>query len=226
MVVAAERAGAHTGGEATASDDEKAPVVESQRKRQMAELWRNKPLETLGLLGGFYYVVVRLPLSIYYGRLGVTPEEVGISQLVAVARFLPIVLALVGAFLVLSSMIILMAVGTVFSLQERTASIAVIGLAIALTFGALLLDANQSAEAVLEGRRPHTGWVGSELFDAQCVTAQWLGESARPFVNDHLMFLGSADSVTALYDPESDTVLRLPKDKVAMIGRPCRSDDK
>ena len=38
------------------------------------------PLPAAGVLGGTLYLILRIPLSLFYGRLGITPEEAGFDN--------------------------------------------------------------------------------------------------------------------------------------------------
>jgi hypothetical protein len=87
--------------------------------RRLREVALENPLATAGLLGGALYLALRLPVGLFYGDLGVTPDEVGVGPEVLI----PQSLALIAIFAVLVGSV----VGTILLLLPVMKAIVVAG---------------------------------------------------------------------------------------------------
>jgi len=64
---------------------------------------KDNPIQALGLAGGILYILLRVPLSVFYAGLGVTPEDVGFSNVTILLQSFSVSIAvlLIGTLIVL-----------------------------------------------------------------------------------------------------------------------------
>jgi hypothetical protein len=69
----------------------------SSRKlsKRLEQVVTENPIPAIGLLGGTLYLALRIPVGLFYGDLGVTPDEVGFGPEVLVPQSLTLMVAFV-----------------------------------------------------------------------------------------------------------------------------------
>jgi hypothetical protein len=79
------------------------------------ETWaKENPIQALGLAGGILYTLLRVPLSVFYMRLGLTPEDVGFSNVTILLQSFSIYIV---AFLVFTLVVVILGTPLVFPVQ-------------------------------------------------------------------------------------------------------------
>jgi amino acid transporter len=162
------------------------------------------------LLGGFFYILLRLPLTVFYQDFGVSPEEVGWDMTSVLATFaLPVV-----ATSIMAAVAVLPAVAEAKDPQSkkkpRWTRVRVIAVAITvLLVGYYAVIPISLAGTVSDGDylRPSV----DRLFPVTtpCVRPTWNDDSGDQLPADAAL-LGYGQGLTVLYDAESDATLRIP----------------
>ena len=68
---------------------------------RLGEALLSNPVAAVGLLGGAFYLALRVPVGLFYGQLGVAPDEVGFGPQVLVPQSLTLVVSFLAAMTIL-----------------------------------------------------------------------------------------------------------------------------
>lgn len=225
------------------SEGGQAQPTDPKRLRRLAAWVGANPLPFLTLLGILWYALTTVSFSAFYGELGLTPSEVGITYadtLVRAVAALPI-LVLAWAFIFFIFIVFsvaweAVAVGRrqlrdknhehpLVAEKNHRRRLAVFGLgtvifALFLAWPALsrdLADEVKDGEAVTPG---FLSWTNPLRLRAQPARIKWL-EGSPPtglegLAGEPLLYLGQASGMLVLFNPATDQALRVPSGTVVL----------
>jgi hypothetical protein len=193
--------------------------------------WLGFSAPVLAILGLIAYVLVRVAYSIFYGPLGVSPDEVGLDYAesfydAGVGIFLLAAVAgIVGIFLALVARRFF---GRRWSetLNKRTWALAFVSVVIlAGLANSTIIHSAQQLDAVEQGREvkpsPTFYVVPPVPIRAEPVAVVWIG-SPKLDLNESLdcvMYLGRAEGIAVFYVPSDHKSLRLPSHSIAILSK-------
>jgi hypothetical protein len=182
----------------------------------------------LTVAGAAFYVALRLAYRTFYGRLGLTPEDVGLSYGDAVARAAGIALyfAVFFAGVVGAPVLAIRIVKPSGGWVKPFMGIAAVTSAVALFAGLLVVmwaTARSQARLVQDGKTVRPPFLFDTGTRAHRASVKWVGDAPVGLsdVQTHrLMYLGESGGSVVLYDVDEKRSLRLPAGEVVVSIRP------
>jgi hypothetical protein len=192
----------------------------------------------LGVIGAFTFAAQRVAYERFYDQFGITPEDVGIdAKLVLTQTAAGLVMPILLAALFWVPMLIILVMAT--SLSFRRALLVVVGAVV--VFSASLqffLNAAHADDAARCAALPNGQSVRSLRFNVpfgppisrlgvraeRAIVRSADRSSPLPAWSDHtVIYLGTSDGVSVVFDPEARRTLLLPANSVDIsvdAGRP------
>lgn len=172
--------------------------------------------EALAVTGAAAYGATYLGCIIFYGPFGVEPADIGLgyAELLGQAA---VYLALLAATMVPLALL------AVPSASDRAGTAIAFGIALAITvIVALIGSAILGSSRVKDGKAPG-GQLGLDVLpwnDAQVAAVRWIGSGTPPPLPRCVVRLGESAGTEVLYDPATETTLRLPQSSVVVTIKP------
>lgn len=171
------------------------------------------------LLGGFFYVTLRVALTIFYGTFGVTPEEVGWDASRVLATFTASLVLLLIIIAIPASRAAVAVIDSRPELWRRLRTWLLPALVV-VAFLAMFVVAPINARVVKGG-----GYFSPSLdrlfpVAVPCVRPAWV-DGTKERLPTNAALLGYGAGVTVLFDADTSATLRIPTG--SMVLTDCNS---
>ncbi|MGH9277609.1 MAG: hypothetical protein ACRD12_05820 [Acidimicrobiales bacterium] len=167
----------------------------------------------MGLMALVTFGVFRLSQQLFYSRVGVRPEEVGLDIVKTLSNAIP------------TAIVFAVGLGVTLSIIERSRGMLLFAAGLFLVYVVVVVPiaAFLSGGAIKDGRgvAPSFGeldWgIGLRADPVKSVAVK-SGSSFPPLnMTEDLLYLGSADATTILYSAARDELIRIPSSEIALV---------